>query len=77
MLLMLFVHPTFMGTLRWDDFCNFGATLLRFGTLLSNIILPWIQNFEKSRTAPTQKKTQKLEQKKHGFSSRWDNFPTL
>ena len=40
-----FVCPTFMETLRWDNFCNFGATLLRFGTLLSNIILPWLKTF--------------------------------
>ena len=46
------VRPTFMGTLRWDNFCNFGATLLRFGTLLSNIILPWIRNFEKKSDLP-------------------------
>ena len=31
--------PTFMETLRWDNFCNFGATFLGFGTLFTNIAL--------------------------------------
>merc|ERR1712212_784866 len=52
-----------MGTLRWDNFCNFGATLLEFGTLFTNIILLWIRNFEKNRTTPTPKKTQKTPKK--------------
>ena len=28
-------RPPIMGTLRWDNFCNFGATLLGFGTLFT------------------------------------------
>merc|ERR1712208_1723 len=53
-----------METLRWDNFCNFGATLLGFGTLFTNIILLWIRNFEKNRTTPTPKKTQKTPKKR-------------
>ena len=54
---------TFMETLRWDNFCNFGATLLRFCTLFTNIILLWIRNFETNRTTPTPKKTKKKPKK--------------
>ena len=61
---MLFVRPTFMGTLRWDNFCNFGATLLRFGTLFTNIILLWIRNSEKNWTTPTPQKNQKKPKKR-------------
>ena len=57
-------RPPIMGTLRWDNFCNFGATLLGFGTLFTNIILLWIRNFEKNRTTPTPKKTQKTPKKR-------------
>ena len=57
------VRATFMETLRWDNFCNFGATLLGFGTLFTNIILLWIRNFEKNRTTPTPKKNQKTPKK--------------
>ena len=32
----LFVRPTFMETLRLGNFCNFGATLLGFGTVFTN-----------------------------------------
>merc|ERR1712212_826268 len=56
-------RATFMETLRWDNFCNFGATFLGFGTLFTNIILLWIRNCEKNRTTPTPKKTQKNPQK--------------
>ena len=52
-----------METLRWDNFCNFGATLLGFGTLFTNIILLWIRNFEKNRTTPTPQKNQKTPKK--------------
>merc|ERR1712055_480182 len=70
-------RPPIMGTLRWDNFCNFGATLLGFGTLFTNIILLWIRNFEKNRTTPTPKKNPKKNQKKtYGFS-RWDILPML
>ena len=57
------VCPTFMGTLRWANFCNFGATLLRFGTLFTNIILLWIRNSEKNWTTPTSQKNQKTPKK--------------
>ena len=50
------VRPTFMETLRLCNFCNFGATLLGFGILFTNIILLWIRNFENNRTTPTPKK---------------------
>ena len=56
-------RPPIMGTLRWDNFCNFGATLLGFGTLFTNIILLWIRNFEKNRTTPTPQKNQKTPKK--------------
>ena len=39
MLMMFVVRPTFMGTLRLYNFCNFGATLLGFDTVFTNIIL--------------------------------------
>ena len=48
-----------METLRLCNFCNFGATLLGFGTVFTNIILLWIRNFEKNRTTPTPQKNQK------------------
>merc|ERR1712212_834281 len=56
-------RATFMETLRWDNFCNFGATFLGFGTLFTNIILLWIRNFEKKRSTPTSKKNQKTPKK--------------
>ena len=56
-------RPPIMETLQWDNFCNFGATLLVFGTLFTNIILLWIRNFEKNRTTPTPKKNQKTPKK--------------
>jgi len=56
-------RATFMETLRWDNFCNFGATFLGFGTLFTNIILLWIRNFEKNRTTPTPQKNQKTPKK--------------
>ena len=34
-----------METLRLCNFCRFGARSLEFGTVVSNIILPWIRNF--------------------------------
>merc|ERR1712212_32109 len=55
--------PTFMETLRWDNFCNFGATFLKFGTLFTNIILLWIRNFEKNPTTRTPQKNQKTPKK--------------
>ena len=42
------VRATFMETLRWDNFGNFGATFLRFGTQFPDIILLWIQNLKKN-----------------------------
>merc|ERR1712212_1029275 len=54
---------TFMETLRWDNFCNFGATFLGFGTLFTNIILLCLRNFEKNRTTPTPKQNQKTPKK--------------
>merc|ERR1712087_1049934 len=53
---LLFVRATFMKTLRLCNFCNFGATLLGFGILFTNIILLWIRNSEKNRTTPTPQK---------------------
>ena len=55
---------TFMETLRWDNFCNFGATLLGFGTLFTNIILLWIRNFEKKSDHPNPPKNSKKPQKR-------------
>ena len=46
-------RPTFMGTLRLCNFCNFGATLLGFGTVFSNIIVHGIRNFGKNRVTLT------------------------
>ena len=68
-------RPTFMETLRWDNFCNFGATLLRFGTLFTNIILLGSKILKKIGP-PQRPKKPKNHKKRHGFS-RWDNFPTL
>ena len=56
-------RATIMETLQWDNFCNFGATLLRFGTLFTNIILLYIRNSEKNRTTPTPQKNQKTPKK--------------
>ena len=47
------IRPTFMGTLRLCNFCNFGATLLGFGTVFTNIILHGIRNFGKNRITLT------------------------
>ena len=47
------VRPTFMGTLRLCNFCNFGATLLGFGTVFTNIIVHGIRNFGKNRITLT------------------------
>ena len=51
-----------METLRLCNFCNFGATLLEFGTVFTNIILLWIRNFEKNWTTPTPQKCPKTPQ---------------
>ena len=56
-------RPPIMETLQWDNFCTFGATLLGFGTLFTNIILLWIRNFEKNPTTPTPQKKQKTPKK--------------
>jgi hypothetical protein len=56
-----------METLQLCNFCNFGATLLEFGTVFTNIILPWIRNFEKNRTTPTPQKNQKTPKKDMDF----------
>ena len=55
--------PTFMGTLRLYNFCNFGATLLGFGTVFTNIILHGIRNFGKNRITLTPQKCPKTPQK--------------
>ena len=47
------VCPTFMETLRLCNFCNFGATLLGFGTVFTNIIVHGIRNFGKNRITLT------------------------
>ena len=39
-----------METLRLCNFCKFGARGLEFGTMFTNIILLWIQNFGKNWT---------------------------
>ena len=57
------VRPTFKETLRWVNFCSFGATVLGVGTLFTNIILLWTRNSEKNRTTPTPKKNQKTPKK--------------
>ena len=49
----MFVCPTFMETLRLCNFCNFGATLLGFGIVFSNIIVHGIRNFGKNRITLT------------------------
>ena len=54
---------TFMETLRLCNFCNFGATLLGFGIVFTNIILLWIRNSEKNWATPTPKKTKKKNKK--------------
>ena len=56
-------RPPIMKTLQWDNFCNFGATLLGFGTLFTNIILLWIQNLGKYWTTLTPKKNPKTPKK--------------
>ena len=56
-------NQNWLISLQWDNFCDFGATFLGFGTLFTNIILLWIRNFEKNRTTPTPKKTQKTPKK--------------
>merc|ERR1712212_461194 len=67
---------TFIETLRWDNFCNFGATHLGFGTLFTNIILLWIRNSEKIGPPQPPQKTKKPQKKTYGFS-RWDILPML
>merc|ERR1712212_815607 len=47
------------GFSRWDILPMLIARRLGFGTVFTNIILLWIRNFEKNRTTPTPKKTQK------------------
>ena len=46
-------------TLRLYNFCKFGARDLEFGTVFTNIILPWIQNSEINWTTPTPPKKPK------------------
>jgi hypothetical protein len=60
---------TFMETFRWDNFCNFGATFLVFGTVFTNINI---------KIGPLQppKKNKKPQKKTYGFS-RWDILPML
>ena len=53
-----------METLRLYNFCRFGARGLGFGTVFTNIILPWIRNFEKNRTTPTPPKKTKNPKKR-------------
>ena len=53
-------QKTLMETLQLCSFCNFGATLLEFGTVFTNIILLWIRNFEKNWTTPTPQKMPKM-----------------
>ena len=48
-----------METLRLCNFCNFGATLLEFGTVFTNIILHGIRNFGKNRITLTPKNAPK------------------
>ena len=52
-----------METLRLYNFCRFGARGLGSGTVFSNIILPWIRNFEKNRSTLTPQKKQKTPKK--------------
>ena len=53
-----------MENLRLYNFCRFGARGLGFGTVFTNIILLWIQNFEENWTTPTPQKKQKKNQKR-------------
>ena len=46
-------RPPIIEILRWDNFCNFGATLLGFGTMFTNIIVHGIRNFGKNRITLT------------------------
>ena len=46
-------QKTLMEILQLCNFCNFGATLLEFRTMITNIILLWIQNFGKNWTTLT------------------------
>ena len=41
-------NQNWLISLQWDNFCDFGATFSGFGTLFTNIILLWIQTFEKN-----------------------------
>ena len=56
-------RPPIMETLQWDNCCSFGATLLGFGAMFTNIILLWIRNFEENWTTPTPQKKQKKTKK--------------
>ena len=64
------------GFLRWDILPMLWVRRLGFGTVFTNIILLWIQNFEKNRITPTPKKNQKTPKKTYGFSQ-WNILPTL
>merc|ERR1739838_762589 len=52
------------GFSRWDILPMLIARRLRFGRVFTNIILLWIQNFEKNRTTPTPKKNPKNSKKR-------------
>merc|ERR1719187_863309 len=52
-------QKTLIETLRLCNFCNFGATLLGFGTVFTNIILHGFRNFGKNRITLTPLKTPK------------------
>ena len=49
------VRSLFVVPHLWElsNFCNFGATLLGFGTVFTNIILHGIRNFGKNRITLT------------------------
>ena len=51
-----------METLQLCNFCKFGARGLGFGTVVTNIILPLIQNFGTIRTTLTSYKYPKTPQ---------------
>ena len=49
-------------TFRLYNFCQFGARDLEFGTVFTNIILPWIRNFGTIWKTSTSQKSPKIPQ---------------
>ena len=57
-------NQNWLISLQWDNFCDFGATFSGFGTLFTNIILLWIQTFEKKSDHPNPPKKPKNPKKR-------------